>query len=329
MLVQIVILISQIRVNSMAIVRMKSYDDRPPNQFGDTVPGGSPLTSSVEQVCACYQSRPSYLCSWQFVQPFLPAKYSCILSFAHSHNADNRVCDLRLGSGTVKTVYSFWKTSILFDVGAVKLKRFPTFRKGSSSESHLQVGKLSSDYIDSVAYLALQKKNRTIDADPGYCLKCGSYRDLESSCAAVDEAWIYIKRLEDSIVSREISSTIVLDALRSLHLLRTILHAYNKAIAKTEDNLAQAFSLVGDLQSARDHCKASIEILEKLYEHNHIAIGYELVKLSSIQLSLGDRNVVDNINQLEAIFLRYYGSQADTMFPNLQSLREMALKLVQ
>lgn len=57
-----------------------------------------------------------------------------------------------------------------------------------------QIGKLSCDYIDSVAYLALQKKNRTLDGDPGYCLKCGSYCNLESSCAAVDEAWIYIKR---------------------------------------------------------------------------------------------------------------------------------------
>lgn len=57
-----------------------------------------------------------------------------------------------------------------------------------------QIGKLSCDYIDSVAYLALQKKNRTLDGDPGYCLKCGSYCNLESSCAAIDEALIYIKR---------------------------------------------------------------------------------------------------------------------------------------
>lgn len=50
---QIVILIFQIRVNSMAIVCMKSNDDRPPNQFGDTVPGGTALTSTLEQVCVC------------------------------------------------------------------------------------------------------------------------------------------------------------------------------------------------------------------------------------------------------------------------------------
>ncbi|KAH0979521.1 hypothetical protein GBA52_006698 [Prunus armeniaca] len=51
---------------------------------------------------------------------------------------------------------------------------------------------------------------------------------------------------------------------------------------QAEDNLAQAFCSVRELQPAREHCKASIEILEKL---------------SSIQLSLGDCAAVDSINQ--------------------------------
>ncbi|ONI27939.1 hypothetical protein PRUPE_1G112300 [Prunus persica] len=49
-------------------------------------------------------------------------------------------------------------------------------------------------------------------------------------------------------------------------------------------------------------------ILEKLYNHNHIVIGYELVKLSSIQLSLGDCAAVDSINRPCDIFSCYYGS---------------------
>ncbi|BFG23033.1 hypothetical protein CerSpe_093070 [Prunus speciosa] len=42
-------------------------------------------------------------------------------------------------------------------------------------------------------------------------------------------------------------------------------------------------------------CKNAI--LEKLYNPNHIVIGCEHVKLSSIQLSLGDCAAVDSINR--------------------------------
>lgn len=71
------------------------------------------------------------------------------------------------------------------------------------------------------------------------------------------------------------------------------------------------------------------QILEKLYGHNHIVIGYELVKLSSIQLSLDDHNAVDTISRLAAIFLHYFGSHAETMFPHLLFLQREALKLPQ
>lgn len=70
------------------------------------------------------------------------------------------------------------------------------------------------------------------------------------------------------------------------------------------------------------------QILEKLYGCNHIVIGYELVKLSSIQLSMADYNAVDNINRIRDIFARYYGSHADVMFPYLQSLQSNAEKQV-
>jgi hypothetical protein len=62
------------------------------------------------------------------------------------------------------------------------------------------------------------------------------------------------------------------------------------------------------------------QILEKLYGPNHIAIANELVKLSSIQLSMGDSAAAKNINRVREIFSCYYGSQADMMFPYLQSL---------
>lgn len=128
-----------------------------------------------------------------------------------------------------------------------------------------QVCRCSSDGIGSVANL---EAKRTYLVDPGYCLKCGSYRDLASSHAAADEAWIYIKRynhftdcsalvtsysvdlpiaysshslytrysildrLQDAIFLKEISSAVLLDASRSLGQLRSIFHAYSKSIAE-------------------------------------------------------------------------------------------------
>jgi hypothetical protein len=38
------------------------------------------------------------------------------------------------------------------------------------------------------------QSNGSLDIDPGYCLKCGSYCDLESSLAAVNKSWISIRR---------------------------------------------------------------------------------------------------------------------------------------
>lgn len=116
-----------------------------------------------------------------------------------------------------------------------------------------------------MAYLLLEENNRTSRYGPGYCLKCGSDRDLESSYATVDEAWIYIRRynllffylhyvgfilltvfteeysildrLQDAIISKEISRAVLLDASRFLGLLRSILHAYNKRIAEVSSKV--------------------------------------------------------------------------------------------
>lgn len=38
------------------------------------------------------------------------------------------------------------------------------------------------------------QSNGSLHIDPGYCLKCGSYCDLESSLAAVNKSWISIRR---------------------------------------------------------------------------------------------------------------------------------------
>jgi hypothetical protein len=38
------------------------------------------------------------------------------------------------------------------------------------------------------------QSNGSLHIDPGYCLKCGSYCDLEPSLAAVNKSWISIRR---------------------------------------------------------------------------------------------------------------------------------------
>ncbi|RRT77487.1 hypothetical protein B296_00019184 [Ensete ventricosum] len=115
---------------------------------------------------------------------------------------------------------------------------------------------------------------------------------------------------------------------------------------QAEDNVAEAFVRIGELKLAVQHCVASIEvpirknygfirdhyisysircthlkinILEKLYGRDHIVIGHELMKLASIQLCMGDRTAaLSSIKRVDSIFLLYYGSHVDRIFPHLK-----------
>ncbi|XP_021900001.1 SET and MYND domain-containing protein 4 isoform X3 [Carica papaya] len=144
-----------------------------------------------------------------------------------------------------------------------KFQHFYTVSKRSCQRHHLLVSKNYNFDINDVAELLLERKKGSLRVTPGSCLKCGNYRDLKYSHAAVEKALIYIERLQDSVLSCEISVTTLSDALRSLDVLKSVLHACSKGIAEVEDNIAQASCLLGDLQAARKHCKASIEIQEK------------------------------------------------------------------
>ena len=65
-----------------------------------------------------------------------------------------------------------------------------------------------------------------------------------------------------------------------------------------------------------------MQILEKLSHERHIVIGNELVKLASIQLSLGDREcALEAVDRLRDIFSLYYGTHAEQVNPYLVSLR--------
>ncbi|WRX11968.1 hypothetical protein QQP08_004455 [Theobroma cacao] len=127
-------------------------------------------------------------------------------------------------------------------------------------ESHLQAHELNDIDIKKVAHISLDETCSSLRIDSEYCLKCGSYCNLASMSEAVKKAWVNLRRLQDSITLKDMHGTELSDALRSVGILRSMLHAYNKGIGEAEDNLAQAFCFTGDLQPARDHCKASIEV---------------------------------------------------------------------
>ncbi|XP_035548434.1 uncharacterized protein LOC109000918 isoform X10 [Juglans regia] len=370
----IVILISQIRVNSMTIFRMKSADvNGPLHQFGKFSHSEVSLTSNVEQVkvgqaiyrvgslfnhsCqpnigAYFVSRSLFIRTTEFVAVGCPLELSygpqagqwdCkdrlkFLKDEYSFRCECRACaEVNLSDLVLNAFHCVSPNcpGIVLDSCVVNCEKQKTRHVQSAT------GISTLEPFMQVDMLKCLPSNGSLRIDPGFCLKCDSYCDLESSFAAVNRAWISITRLKDTMVSGEISTTVLTAALNSLCLLRSTLHAYNKRISelkdaatirsccKVEDNLAEAFCLVGELQLALDHCKASIEILEKLYGPNHIVIGYELVKLSSIQLSMGDRTAVKNINRVSEIFSRYYGSHADKMFPYLQPLQGKLTKLVQ
>ncbi|XP_018628062.1 uncharacterized protein [Nicotiana tomentosiformis] len=353
---KLVILLSQIQVNSMAIVRMQAPEVR-----GSVYEPGNALTSSLEQVkvgqvvyvagslfnhsCrpnihAYFLSRTLYLQATEYIlagselelsygpqvgqwdfkdrQQLLEDRYSftCQCTGCSELNVSDLVINAYrctkpncLGVILDSTIarYEKQKLKLLLDAPAVY-----------SSSPHKQIDRLKGANINEVARRIFVSD---YELEPQHCLVCGSYRDLEASCAATSQVESFCKRLQDAIASNEVPNNILQDALRCTDLLRTILHPYNKRIAEVEDNLAQAFCLVGELQAALDHCKASIQILEKLYDPNHIAIGNELIKFASLQILVGDSAASDSMSRITAIFSRYYGSHADDTYPFLRHLK--------
>ncbi|XP_057458415.1 uncharacterized protein LOC130749135 [Lotus japonicus] len=346
---QVVIIISQIKVNCMTVARLKSIDTH-----GLSDQSHVQLTSNVEQVRvgkAIYRAGSLFNHSCQpnihayFLSRTLYLRTTKLVAPGHelelSYGPQVGLWDCKDRLKFLKEEYAFHcqctgcsevnLSDIVLNAfhcansncsGAVLESRVLDCEKQKIRHSPAADKVDKNDDIYEVCRHAFNQNNASIHVQPGYCLKCDSYSDLEFSRAAVDKALICIKRLQDVILSKEIANTYISDALRSLHLLRGKLHACNKLVAEAEDNLAQAFCSVGELQLSLDHCKASIQILEKLYDPGDIVIAYELVKLSSIQLSLDDATAVDSISRIGDIFSRYYGLHADLAFPYLQYLRE-------
>ncbi|KAL4012005.1 hypothetical protein IC575_029074 [Cucumis melo] len=349
---QIAILISQIRTNSISIVRMKSFDAPGSPDKGERLSSVIPFTCNMEQVRvgqaiyttgslfnhSCKPNIHAYFNSRTlFIRATSFAAVGCPLELSYGPQVGQLDCKDRLK--LLKDEYSFncqCSGCSIVHISDLVINAFccinPNCRGVVLDRSIFNCENTKTkDFLtvdDQIILEPIMQTDSFLHAGPSHCLKCGSYCDIKSSRLTVDKAGIHFTRLQQEINLNRVSETTVSDALGALISLKSTLHEYNRRIAEAEDNLSQAFCLLGKLELAAEHCKASIRILEKLYGGNHIAIGNELLKLSSILISVGDHNAADCIKRSSKIFRCYYGSNANTMFPFLNILEEETHKFV-
>ncbi|MQL84189.1 hypothetical protein Taro_016678, partial [Colocasia esculenta] len=339
----LVIVISQMKVNSMAVIHMKSLQQDETVSAVDNV-----LTHSIEQlrvgqaiylsgrlfnhscqpnIHAYFLSRKLLLRSTEFVPAGFPLELSYgpqvgqwgfedrqkLLEDQYFFKCECSGCsELNLSDLVIHSFQCVKPTCF----GAVLENH--TINNGKAGETSAnsttaicslelpwRVSSEKKDIIDEVAHLLLERPAEMLQICPGYCLCCSLRRDLKSSISVAETAF-------NTMSSKKYPALVLTDALKSFGQLKSVRHAYSKDVAQAEDIVAQAFCLMGDFEHALEHCKISIMILEKLYHDNHIVIGNELVKLASLQLSLGDHvSALRSVDRLEAIFSLYYGPHAD------------------
>uniref|UniRef100_A0A1D1ZB25 SET and MYND domain-containing protein 3 n=1 Tax=Anthurium amnicola TaxID=1678845 RepID=A0A1D1ZB25_9ARAE len=353
---QLVIVMCQMKVNSMAIVRMNSL------QQAENI-----LTSNIEQLRvgqaiystgrlfnhSCRPNIHAYFLSRKLLlrsTEFIPAGFPLELSYGPQvgqwglHDRQKLLEDqyffkcqcsgcseLNLSDLVINafrcvkpTCFGAVLEDHLADSGMTGENFADPSTKICSLQLPLPVSSQKKDVIDEVAHVLLERPVAMLQMCPGFCLNCCSKCDLKSLIPLARTACVRIDRLKNAMILQK-SPAVLPDALRSLSQLRSVRHAYSKDIAQAEDTIAETFCAVGDLKSALEHSKASIKILEKLYHDNHIVIGNELVKLASLQLSLGDHvAALHTIDRLEGIFSLYYGTHAAQIISYLKNLRRGA-----
>ncbi|XP_057520255.1 uncharacterized protein LOC130800678 isoform X3 [Amaranthus tricolor] len=369
---KVIILISQINVNSMAIVRMKHADVNPLLKQSDFTVCGNTMTSKVEQVRV---GQAIYLSGSLFNHSCMPNIHAYFISRTLLIRATTYVvngCPLEMSYGPQIGQWDYRKrqqflldnysfkcqcsgcsrvnlpdlvlkafccakpncSGVVLDDDMIEYEKqkFSQLRETSEVNSMEQLGefeKLMVNEVKNVACLVFECSRYYPAIECGCCLKCGSTNDLKSLHATVAKADKYIQSLQEAVVSNEVNAGLLLKALNALDILKSTLHAFNKKLAETRDILAEAFCSVQELRKAIDHCTLSIEILKKLYGHSDIALGNELIKLSSLQLALGDTAAAaETVNQMDAIFSNYYGKHAELMFPYLLYLKREVHKLL-
>ncbi|KAK1260971.1 hypothetical protein QJS04_geneDACA001961 [Acorus gramineus] len=358
---QVVVLISQIKINSMAIVHMISVDAHGALKSEKHSVNGNSLTCILEQVRvgqavylrgslfnhSCQPNLHSYFLSRILhirTTEFVPAGIPLELSYGPQIGQ----LDLQQRQQMLKDQYAFncqCNACSELNLSDLVIHAFccvTTNCRGVVLETEkVNRGRLASSFLQDyvapciwelpmpaceekknaireVAQLLLKRPTDMPPLQTGHCLCCGSYHDLESSNKTAKETTERI----DLLTSNQMSSQVISSGLKSLNLMRSVRHAYSKDVAQAEDIISEALCSFGEFRQAVDHCKASVEILEKIYHPNHIAIGNELVKLTSIQLLLGDHDsTLDNVNRLDAIFSLHYGAHATKIFPYLESIK--------
>ncbi|CAN8290187.1 unnamed protein product [Cochlearia groenlandica] len=366
---QTIILLSQIKVNSIAVVRMKSSCDSFKCAPSGSVSVNEPI-QSLEQIRvgqalyktgslfnhSCKPNIHLYFLSRGLVMrttEFIPM--GCHLELSYGPEVGKWDCKDRLrfleeeyffhcrcrGCSQVNIsdlVYNGYCcvntncTGVVLDtkVATCESDKLNSFLAAPKSLDHPSQGrdKVYAD-VSEVASSLLCKPKSFLHIEPEICLKCGSRCDVENSHVEVNKAWNQLRRVEELMNSGSANVSVLSECLRSIAVLRTFLHMYNKDIADAEDKVAQACYFAGELRGARKHCEASIKILKKLYENEHVVIGNEMVKLASIQLATGDSNGAwDTTKRLSQIFSKYYGSHAETLVSYLPCLKQEAAKAV-
>lgn len=221
---------------------------------------------------------------------------------------------------------------VILDKAVVRLEKlvgtdFVSYAKIFTRDLALPVDEQLRQSVNNVAHLLIATENDNMRyISPGQCLSCGSICDLERMQKVANQSLGYLKRVQEEICLASctgIEKQRLLDeALQFLRSLRSVLHAFNKDIAKAEDVIAEMFCLTLQPQSAIHHCKESIQILEKLYHSDHIVIANELVKLVSIELSVNNYACAKkNLARIDHIFSRHYGCNYVKMFPYLRTLQ--------
>ncbi|XP_074286472.1 uncharacterized protein LOC141611756 isoform X2 [Silene latifolia] len=361
---KIIVLICQVKINSMAIVRMKYQDKYQRFYQQSNLPPGDAVTSHLEQVRV---GQAVYLSGSLFNHSCVPNIHAYFISrtllirateFVHTGNPLELSYGPEVGQSGYRQRLQFIRDNYSFkcQCNGCTLVNFPDlvfdgFHCASSDcrglvldpstaesernktrqlqripEANVlmrrsQVDELKNDAIKDIASLLFKQSSNSFKIQSGCCLKCGSANDLKSVHDKVQVTEAAIQSLQVAVHSNKVHDVCLSDALCHFEVLKTVLHPYNKKLAQAHDILAEAFCSDGQTQRALDHCFMSIEILKKIYGDGHIALGNELMKLSSLQLAINDTHAADTVNQMDTIFSNYYGRHADRMFPYLEHLK--------
>jgi len=358
---QLVLLIFQIKVNSIAIVRMKSMDGGPELTVNRGVSAAEGANMcSVEQVrvaqaiyatgslfnhsCrpnvhAYFLSRTLILRSTEFIKSGSPVELSYGPQAGEMHLPDRQkslqenyyfscqcsgCSELNL-SDLVMNSFCCPQRNCL---GAISES---TYYRSKENLVHVSlegsyICKLSLPDVSKVGK-DMEKVARALFGNSGVSLNigpgcCMNCRSHIDVSSAAAKSHREVSKINRLKEITLLEKTLIPEALQSLKQVKKLRHPYSKALAQAEDTIAEAFVKVGDQEQAQKHCEASIQVLEKLYHPKHITIAHELIKLVSILLSLGDgASAAATFTRAEAIFSLYYGSHMEKILAYLGTLK--------